>query len=448
MQVSRQPILMMLILSICFVAAILFTALEVSQDEFYLLFGLISIAFGSLYGLYTLNIKNAHVTWLVGLAIGVRVCLIWVDPILSDDIYRFIWDGMLWHDGTNPFAYTPSQLLAIQDLGQPYQEIYPLLNSQNYYTIYPPVCQLVFWLSTFEWLPSWLFGAPLIKFVFVIAEVVSILLLWRILKFVNLDKRNILLYALNPLIVLEFCGNLHFEALMICFLLFMIYSLMTGRLVFAGIGFGLAVTAKLLPLMFGPFLLLYLGFKRGMKFFIPAGIVVISSFSLMLGEHLSSLLASTHLYFQTFEFNASVYYLVRWVVGSAVGYNPIGFVGPLLSLLGIAYILMLSWSGRGYSQFQKIHIKFLLVIFTLYLIFATTIHPWYVSTLVALGVLTGLRFPIAWSFTIFLSYSAYIADPVVENPFFIFIEYLVVVGVCYWDYRQGHFKQLLRLMSK
>jgi len=435
----------MLFWSILLVFAIGFVSLRVSQDQFYLLFGGVTVAFASLYGLYRLCHTPDQVHWLIGLAILIRICLIWIDPNLSDDIYRFVWDGMLWHDGTNPFAYLPSQLIEMQDLGQSYQAIYPQLNSQDYYTIYPPVCQFIFWLSTFEWLPSWLFGAPLIKSIFVVSEVISICLLLAIVRLCHLSDRQVLLYALNPLIILEFCGNLHFEALMICFLLMMIYYLMRERFELAGIGFGLAVAAKLLPLMFGPFLLCYLGIRRGMRFFIPAGIVVLGSFAWMLEGHLSSLLTSTDLYFQSFEFNASLYYLVRWIVGGYVGYNPIGFVGPLLSLLGLAYILLVSWAGRGYTRIQQDHLQVLLMIFFIYLCFATTVHPWYVSTLVALSVITGLRFPLIWSYVIFLSYSAYITHPVVENHFLIAIEYLTIVGVIVYEYRRGRFTDLRRL---
>ncbi len=447
MGVSRQRGLLVLLLSICFVATILFIALEVNQDEFYLLFGLITGAFGALFGIYWMSSDGSQVTWLIGLAILLRVCLIWVDPGLSDDIYRFVWDGMLWHDGINPFAYTPSQLFQSQSLSSAYQGLYPLLNSQDYYTIYPPVCQLIFWLSTFDSLPSWLFGAPLIKIIFLISEITTLYIMSVILQRFEIPRRTILLYALNPLILIEFGCNLHFEALMICFLLMMICFLLQDRLVYSGVAYGLAVASKILPLMFGPFILMYLGYKRGIRFFIPAGIVVLGSFGLMLQGHLSSLLSSTDLYFQSFEFNASIYYLVRWVLASIVGFNPIGFVGPLLSIMSVVYILLVSWSVRGASGLRQVHLQVLLIIFSLYLCFATTVHPWYISTLVALSILSGLRYPIVWSYVVFLSYSAYLSTPVVENQILIALQYLIVAGCLWYEYRSGKLSALLRILN-
>ena len=50
------------------------------------------------------NIKSNHL-----LMIGSRLLILFSFPLLSDDIYRFIWDGSLLHHGINPFSLTPSQ---------------------------------------------------------------------------------------------------------------------------------------------------------------------------------------------------------------------------------------------------------------------------------------------------------------------------------------------------
>src|SRR5690606_30827687 len=44
---------------------------------------------------------------LLSLAIGFRLILLFSIPELSNDFYRFIWDGELLNRGINPFAHKP-----------------------------------------------------------------------------------------------------------------------------------------------------------------------------------------------------------------------------------------------------------------------------------------------------------------------------------------------------
>ncbi len=65
----------------------------------------------------------------------------------------------------------------------------------------------------------------------------------------------------------------------------------------------------------------------------------------------------------------------------------------------------------------------MLLAFTIYLFFATTVHPWYLTPLILLSALSGLRFPILWSMLIYLSYYTYITPAYIESQMLIAIEY-------------------------
>ena len=71
---------------------------------------------------------------IIVLAIALRVVFSYLPPILSDDAYRYVWDGVLLSDGVNPYLYKPSSehLEAYQD-----KPIYPELNSAEFYSVYP-----------------------------------------------------------------------------------------------------------------------------------------------------------------------------------------------------------------------------------------------------------------------------------------------------------------------
>jgi hypothetical protein len=74
-----------------------------------------------------------------------------------------------------------------------------------------------------------------------------------------------------------------------------------------------------------------------------------------------------------------------------------------------------------------------LIILTTYLFISTTIHPWYIIPLIFLSCFTNYRYPIIWSFTIFLSYFSYYEIQVNENPFLLAIEYGLVIGILFYE---------------
>ena len=87
---------------------------------------------------------------VLGLIIFVKLCIFFSFPHLSDDIYRFWWDGFLSCNGFNPYKYSPTEILSqIQDenIIRSLQKNYSLLNSARYHTVYPLVCQWIFRIS-------------------------------------------------------------------------------------------------------------------------------------------------------------------------------------------------------------------------------------------------------------------------------------------------------------
>ena len=81
-------------------------------------------------------------------------------------------------------------------------------------------------------------------------------------------------------------------------------------------------------------------------------------------------------------------------------------------------------------------ISAMLLVLSFYFFTATTVHPWYVATLLIMSVFTKYKFPLVWSFVIILSYLAYVnvdkADKS-ENLWVIAIEYIVVYTVFFWE---------------
>ena len=133
---------------------------------------------------------------------------------------------------------------------------------------------------------------------------------------------------------------------------------------------------------------------------------------------------SLGLYFQRFEFNASLYYLARWIGTLLVGYNPIAAVAPLLSILSALAIMALSW--LAYQRNWGIAATFS-ILYAVFLLGSAIVHPWYVLPLVALAPLLKDRAAILWSALIFLTYAGYTATGYQEILGLVAVEYGLVL---------------------
>lgn len=396
------------------------------------------------------EVEESEITFWIYVAVGLRLSLLIAMPNLSDDFYRFIWDGRLLANGIHPFAQIPGYYiesgLTIPGIDR---ALFDQLNSQNYFTIYPPLAQFVFWIAVLI-SPQSLLGSVVVMRVFILAaEIGSLFLLRKLLSRFNVDAKNILLYALNPLAILELTGNLHFEAFVICFVLGALYLITEKKILKAGMSFGLAVSAKLLPLIFLPLFLLHLGLKRALLFYAAVGVACLILFAPLFDrEILEGFSESVELYFRKFEFNASIYYLVREYGFLTKGYNTIQAVGWKLGLIATIVILFISfWPYVIKEQGGKIKLvltahhldainkipQVMMWIMLTYFLFTTTLHPWYITTLLMLSIFTSFRFVVIWTAMIFLTYAGYTISGFTETLSLTVMEYVVVIGYLVYE---------------
>ena len=151
------------------------------------------------------------------------------------------------------------------------------------------------------------------------------------------------------------------------------------------------------------------------------------------------------LWFQDFEFNASMYYIFRWIGFKIVGWNMIATIGKILPLLIILSILLLTFFKKNRSTPQLV--TTLLFGVSIYFVFSTTVHPWYIASPLLLSVFTKYKFATIWSFFVMLSYGAYSNDITTENLWLVALEYLAVIGFFVWEVNKFRKKSLIRTNS-
>jgi Gpi18-like mannosyltransferase len=357
-----------------------------------------------------------------------RAIFILAVPALSDDYFRFIWDGRLIEEGINPFLYLPDEVQKQSLLvGEMNNALYLKMNSLNYYSVYPPVLQFIFFIASKLSLSSNYGAIIILRMVILLAEIGSYFFLTKIIALLKLPKNRILIYLLNPLVIVEISGNLHFEGVMLFFVVASFYFLLINNIIFSSILFSLAVSTKLLPLVLLPLIIKKLGLKKG---FIYSMLVLLLSSVLFLPfinqELISNIGNSVGLYFQKFEFNASIYYLARWVGFQISGYNEIAIIGKLLPIISFVLIMYISFKSK-LQQSDKIFFESALTILFVYYLFSLIIHPWYLTFLVLFSVFSNHRYALIWSLLIFLTYLTYASVPFKENAWVLLLEYGLVI---------------------
>jgi alpha-1,6-mannosyltransferase len=416
------------------------------------------IVYSSLFAVYFWVLKTVKsevdFSFWLKTALILRGCLIFAMPNFSDDIYRFIWDGRLINMGINPFDFKPVYYFEHQlytDVLTP--KLYQFLNSKNYHTVYPSVCQAFF--SFAVWIfPKNIYATTLVIKTFVcLCDIGSIFLVKKLLsngfhigrlKSPAIDMhdtqyaiRNTLLYALNPLIIIELCQNIHFEGVAIFFFLLAIFLIQKNKIVFSSLAFSLSVATKILPLMLLPFFLKNLGWRKAIVYYL-----IISIFTLLLfmplynATFLPNLKSSLDLYNKKFEFNASIYYLVREVGFWIRGYNWGQFTTPYLNAIVLISIGFLFLKQKKTETFNlESFFTNCLFAYSMYCLCAATVHPWYAAFALFFSIFTKFRYPSVWTYFIGLTYIHYAYGIYLENYWVIALEYLVVIGLVVFELR-------------
>ncbi|MDR9400710.1 MAG: mannosyltransferase [Psychroflexus sp.] len=416
-------------------------AYTIDQSDFYLLlinYSLAFIGFASLYTKFKSNIKL-----LLFLSLLFRLTFFFSIPSLSQDVYRFIWDGHLIINGVNPYLSSPAELM--QKNAAPFgiaNELFPKLTdlSATNHSNYPPVSQLFYALSALV-SPANLFGSILfLKTVLIFSDLLIYFIAKPILGFFKLPVYSVFIYLLNPLLIIEGIGNLHFESLMVLFVMAGIYFWLLNKYSFTGLMIGLGIATKLLPLLLLPF------FAKGTKkydfkafFSKPYLVLIIIALSVSFLSFLPFLSDQTAvdyintigLWFNNFEFNASIYYIFRWLGYQISGWNMIAFFGKGLGVLSLLLVSLVAFRSTTSRNMQ---IYAMMMALLIYLFLATTIHPWYLILPLSLSIfIKSNNLILIWSFTIVFSYYAYHQAEFKENTYWLLAEYLPMIIYLIYD---------------
>jgi alpha-1,6-mannosyltransferase len=348
------------------------------------------------------RIRGRDVALLFLIAAGLRALFLWTDPVLSDDVYRYVWDGRVQRAGINPYLYPPSDpaLAALRD-----EAIYPGINNKDIPTIYPPLMQAVFFIATA--ISESVFS---MKASFVLVDFGLVWALMKLLEARGLHPLRSLVYAWSPLAAVEVAGSGHNDVLAVALLVAALWGFERGRNALSFVLLGGSGLAKLMGFALAP---LFARFVKARMFAILPLLTVLVALPYASAGSLA--LRGLKEYGTRWRSNDSLFHVLFTLVGSLEVAKLVA--ATLVVLLVLAFV----WKKTPplpacYGTIGAI------------LLLMPTVHPWYLLWLLPLLALYPNPAWLYLTVMVALSYHApYLASPGApweETPWVKALEYV------------------------
>jgi len=283
---------------------------------------------------------SRSVVRLFGWAILLRGVALVLEPTLSDDIYRYIWEGHLINQGRNPYWEIPIHSDIVH-----WSKSH--INHPDLTSIYPPGAQFLFaglaWVSDTVWSFS------------LFSTLCDLGILWILYRRFGVCV-GVWIYALHPLPIIENAGSGHMESWAIfALMLAVLYPNIRSWMLWIG------GCIKLLP---GVLLLASLRSWRDGLMMVILVVALLRAFSLY------AIPNGALQYAQHWSFHGSVFPVVASV-----------FASPRIVIAGLwigAVIYLVGWV-RPFSR-QAFWLT------GLFVLLSPTVHPWYLLWVFPLAI--------------------------------------------------------------
>ncbi len=288
-----------------------------------------------------------------------RFTLLGLPPYLSEDLYRYLWDGYVQSAGVNPYNYPPEALSHLQGV-----TLYEKVNYRSFPTIYPPVCQ-IFFLLAHSSEQSW-------RLLVVLADLLTGLILLKLLT-----KRGQARYAIvhlwAPVGVIESAVGGHVDILGALFLTLTFGALLQHQVRRGAIWFSLAMLVKYLPLLLLPAIFKRLGLAKAIVFVALATLVTVLLYLPYISAGVK-VFGSLGTYISRWSFNSLAFEPVHTLTGSYAAARIICY--SAMAIVAVAEVYRKDSLERAAYR-----------VFTAFYIFSPTLYPWYLAWIVPLVAL-------------------------------------------------------------
>jgi len=347
-------------------------------------------------------------------------------PLLSDDLYRYLWEGRLWLEGHNPYRLSPGD----PALGYLRDDVWTEINNKSLASIYPPLSQLLFVIA--QWLGG---GILTVKLLALLGHVLCVAVTVRIFTV----RHASLALALNPLLLSESALNGHFDTLCGVMLLFSAWALASDRSFQAGLAACAAVGLKIIGLVLLPILA-----RRPKALVSTAFVSALLLVPLVSPRLLADPASGLGQFAIRWRGNESAFAVVDQLSRQLFTPAAANEATPDLAARSIVVIIFLGLCAWvAYRRLPPMQGARALV--WALLILSPQVHPWYLGWLLPLEIAAGGVSGLIWSAAVLGAYvplEQWLAEGVWEMPPWLqTFEYLAVALALILDPRRPSFRQ-------
>ncbi len=189
---------------------------------------------------------------VLGIGLACAVVLLWSYPLFSQDVFDYLFHTHEWvRYGASPFTHTPSQFS--------FDPLYPYVSWTEAPSPYGPVWILL--TAPLSWLAGSDLFANLVLFkgLSVLCYAGSALLLYVILgkALPRYRVAGTLLFAWNPLVLMEFGGSGHNDIVMVFFAILAAWLVLNGRFALGLLAFTASMLIKIVTIFILPLFVIY-----------------------------------------------------------------------------------------------------------------------------------------------------------------------------------------------
>lgn len=335
---------------------------------------------------------------ILGFALAFRLLLLPTPPVLSSDIFRYVWDARMQASGVNPYLSAPADFSSEEVRKDP---LYQQQNRPFARTIYPPLAQAAFFAVRAVAGES----VTAMKGFMLLGDLATLAILMSLLSTLGLPRNRIILYAWHPLTVFEIAGSGHVDALAIPFILLALLAWRRGWNAAAGAALGAATLVKIFPIALVP---AFLG-RRRWQLLLACAVTLGLAYLPYLPEAGGQVLGHLPRFLSDpgDTFNASLMGLVALMLGR-VSQAPLFWASRIG---GAAMAVTLLWLLRSEAEGLEALLTRIWLVATGMILFTLTVHPWYLLWLLPLLTMQPRHAWLYLTSAISVSYIFYVVTP-------------------------------------
>ncbi len=323
-------------------------------------YGVLFLGFIGTWLSFPNNLSTAQKIGLI-LLISLLARILMIGMPVSDDVYRYLWEGKIIVAGESPYQYPADHAHY-----SVYRDSYwAQMNHKDKLTAYPPLAELIFAsVSSITYTPL------AFKVLFILADIAVVWILISLLMLRGADIRASLLYALNPLTLFAIAGEAHFDVLMILAIMLSIFYVEKRLFPWAWLWLGIAIQIKIIAIILVPLFLLRCHWRSVWWLLIPMVLP-----SLYFIDSLFGMFQGLWVFGGTNSFNGPIHGPINHLLGGSIG-----TASSLTFILFAVVSLWILWAIKTPTKAAYLLIASLVLL-------SPVVHYWYVLWVIPFVVL-------------------------------------------------------------